>query len=70
MSIYEGIDEVVEVSSDSSGPCKYCTEYNAHFADTINHYIQVHGLKILHIGEEGSGGGDYPEFRTVAILGI
>lgn len=56
---FEGINHVIEVSSQSGN-----------FAKEVNRYIEDHGYKLLHIGTQTTPGPqDAPIHETVAILG-
>jgi len=64
---HEGIKHVVEVSTHTGTSCEHChTQVGlANFTEGINHYIEAHGYKLLHIGSETGEGLQ----MTVAILG-
>lgn len=66
-------DIVVKVSSNEYGTCTFCSEVingENNFVGGVNHYIKVHGCKLLHVGTEtladDKGG---PWHTTVAVLG-
>lgn len=64
---YEGIKHVVHISTHVGTGCEHCTHAigSNNFAESVNHYIQQHDYKILHIGSES---GDNLTM-TVAVLG-
>jgi hypothetical protein len=52
---YEGVEHVVYISTDVSTGCEHCDKMlggSANFAESINHYIDQHGYKLLHVGSE------------------
>ena len=67
----QNISHVVQLASDTKKGCEYCREPipygdGAELGEWINHYLEKHGYKILHIGTDfGFGNSE----RTVAILG-
>jgi len=70
----EKIQTIVEVSSNTYGGCKMCTFAAPHLGDVplmVNHYLQVHGFELLHVGQQTERGGDdgSPFHTTVAVLG-
>lgn len=71
VSQYEGIKEVVHVSTDVFMGCRYCDErVGGDIAPSINHYINAHGFKLLHVGTETSHSDEgKPWHSTVAVLG-
>jgi len=69
---YEGIKHVVYLSTDIGTECKHCSERVGldNLAESINHYIEQHGYKLLHVGTETSRDTDgRPWHSTVAVLG-
>lgn len=67
---YEGVDAIVRVDSDGDGTCKLCRETLCGLEDLVNHYIQVHKRRLLHVGGESvRGGGGQLWLVTVAVLG-
>ncbi|RLC36330.1 hypothetical protein DRH29_04750 [candidate division Kazan bacterium] len=69
---YEGIRHVVYVSTGILRRCEYCEESvgMGRFGESINHYIQQHGYKLLHVGQEtGTDVNGKPFHSTVAVLG-
>ena len=70
---YEGIGHVVHVSTGVGGSCEDCDERVGaeRFAESVNHYIEAHGYRLLHVGTEwgaeAEDGG--PVNYTVAVLG-
>lgn len=69
---FERVNFVVSVSTDVSEGCKHCDVpigYE-HFAESINHYIQVHDYKLLHVGTVTSlDRDDELIYSSVALLG-
>lgn len=68
---YEDVKHVVQISTDTMTGCEHCNEKIGHerFAESINHYIEQHGYKLLHVGTETTHGDEGPWHSTVAILG-
>lgn len=73
MTHYEGVREVVEVSTNVSRKCTHCSEWTGgadNLAHTVNHYINEHGYKLLHVGTETSHSDEGKLwYSTVAVLG-
>lgn len=70
---YKGVKHTIYLSTDTGYRCEICShegEWNHNFAKAINHYIEKHGYKILHIGQDAkeTGKGN-PISDTVAVLG-
>lgn len=63
------------ISSDIGRGCEHCDHAigaldTGNMADSINHYIQVHGYRLLHVGTETTHDSNgKPWHTTVAILG-
>ena len=71
-SLYEGICHVVHISTGIAKHCEHCSKWIGaeRFAESINHYIEVHGYKLLHIGTETTRNDEgKPWHTTVAVLG-
>jgi hypothetical protein len=69
---YAGIDHVIKLSTNISTVCKECDRSidPDDFPESVNHYIQKHGYKLLHIGAETCTNVDgKPWNSTIAILG-
>lgn len=72
---FPDVSQVVHFSTNEMGTCKDCPEplSMGSFADAINHYIQKHGYKLLHVGTETDRNSDEGTVRlwysTAAILG-
>ena len=53
-NIYKGIKHVVQINTHSETTCEHCsikvggTDLNS----SVNHYIETHGYKLLHVGQE------------------
>jgi hypothetical protein len=65
------IVQIVCLSADDSG-CRFCSDFSKQqndFQSSINHHIDQHGFKLLHVGSESSleDGGLY--HSTIAVLG-
>lgn len=77
MALFEGADHVVHISTNIGKTCEHCTEWiganpgsDHRLADSINHYIEAHGYRLLHVGSETSHGMDgKPWHSTVAVVG-
>lgn len=67
-SDYKGIKHVVQISTHLEMSCEHCMTRigGKYFTESINHYIEQHGYKLLHIGTETGEGLQ----MTVAVLGI
>ena len=74
------IKHVVKIMSGCySGCCEHCNDgietggsdvHNDYFENAINHYVQKHGYKILHIGQYSDTDFEHSMWHgTVAILG-
>ena len=69
---FEGVENVVYISTNIGTGCKHCTEQigTDRLAESINHYITQHGYKLLHVGTETSRDmNGNPWHSTVAVLG-
>ena len=74
---YAGVGHVVQVSSNIGRACECCHEAvgggyrdDGEIAESINHYIQEHGYRLLYLGQETHDGHDGKPWQiTVAILG-
>jgi len=51
-NIYEGIKEVMQITSNTITQCKPCLYLSKNLADAINNYISHHGYRLLHIGSD------------------
>ena len=51
---YEGVRHLVEINSDETKGCEHCafSVGPTNFAESINHFIEQHGYKLLHIGPQ------------------
>lgn len=73
----ENVKRTVEISSNIGQGCDHCDEWvgasmrgNGGVATSINHYIEAHGYKLLHVGSQTSRDDEgKPWHSTVAILG-
>ena len=69
---HEGITHVVRISTGVGTGCEHCKHPVGldHFEESINHYIEKHGYRLLHVGSEGSEDMDSATVhQTVAVLG-
>lgn len=69
---YEGIKHVVHISTDFGTHCEHCSTSigTEKFAESINHYIEQHGYRLLHVGTETIRDADgNPWHTSVASLG-
>lgn len=51
---YEGIKEVIQITPQNITRCEKCNYLPNNLADAINHYLSIHGYKLLHIGTQSS----------------
>jgi hypothetical protein len=65
-----GVTELIFVGSRHSKDCKVCDKAIPDFEDLCNHILKDHGLKLLHIGQEGHSDGTHAFFETVAVFGV
>ena len=70
-NLYKGVGHVVQIDTDKSTRCEHCAfEIGGdNFVPSVNHYIEKHGYKILHVGQRAYIYDDKPVSHTVAILG-
>ena len=69
---YDSVQHVVHISTNISESCEFCPERidGDQFASSVNHYIQKHDLRLLHVGQESGTNMDGKTFyHTVAVLG-
>lgn len=65
--------EIFRVSSAESSSCALCSESidgPTWFTRAVNHYIQDHGCKLVHVGQESTGYVEDKYETTVAILAL
>lgn len=69
--LYKEISNVVHISTWSGGRCKHCDISIGvdDFEESVNHYIQEHNYKLLHVGQESVPHTGDVCFATVAVLG-
>lgn len=63
---------VVTVSTNIGSKCTECDYWvdgSQKFDEGVNHYVQEHGYKLLHVGSESSHGDNGIWNSTVAVLG-
>jgi hypothetical protein len=72
----ENVKRTTEVSSDIGRACEHCGEAIGYsprtlgISDSINHYIEAHGYRLLHVGTQTThGSNEKPWHTTVAVLG-
>jgi hypothetical protein len=71
-NIYEGIGHIIHISTNIGRPCDDCNEMLGlgNFAESVNHCLEKHGYKLLHIGSEAGDDAEYkPCHHTVAVVG-
>ena len=53
-NVYKEIKHVVQIDTHSETNCKHCSIKvgGTDLSLSINHYIETHGYKLLHIGQE------------------
>jgi hypothetical protein len=74
---YAGIVHVVYLSTNAGGSCEHCgqrigfsTLGDTDLATSINHFIEQHGYRLLHVGAETNPDNEgKPHHSTVAVLG-
>jgi hypothetical protein len=67
---YEGIKHVVRIDSQIKEHCEHCNAFlNGEFPESINHYIEQHGYKLLHVGSEATYTEGHQYSHLVAIVG-
>ncbi len=71
VSYYEGIKQVIYLSTGENSACQICEgSGQMNFEEAINHYIQEHGFRLLHVGTQTSHAGRGDLWNdTVATLG-
>ncbi len=63
---------IVQISTGNSNGCEICHFHKPvdGFSKMVNHYIEEHGYKLLHVGTETDlGPNDVPWHNTVAVVG-
>jgi len=69
---YKGIKHVVRIATNEGTGCKHCDMFCGleNFEESINHYINDHGYRLLHVGQETSWDLEQKQWQsTVAVLG-
>jgi hypothetical protein len=67
---YAGIQHTVHLSSDVDKGCDECHKFISGFAEAINHYLQLHDYRLLHVGTETVRDDEgRPHHTTVAVVG-
>jgi hypothetical protein len=70
-SRYEGVKHVVDISTNISKGCEECSKQIGgpdSLAESINHYIEKHGYRLLHVGTETIDGPDSAPWHTSAAV--
>ena len=67
------IQHVVHIDSDGMMGCEQC-QYpdlgrKPTFGHLVNHYIEEHGYKLLHVGQQTADSSEGLVHSTVAVLG-
>jgi hypothetical protein len=76
----ENVKRTTHISTNIGRSCEHCecgvgagaapTQSDGDIATSINHYIDIHGYTLLHVGTETSEGRDGKLWHhTVALLG-
>ena len=69
-NIYNGIKEVMQITTESITQCQPCLYLPKNLADAINHYISNHGYRLLHIGSDsGTDSEGNIVSNIIALLG-
>jgi hypothetical protein len=65
------VQHVVHISSGIGRACEHChTSVGLdRFAESINHYIEEHSYRLLHVGQQTEDGSEGLYQTTVAVLG-
>ena len=70
----QAIAKIVHVSTNVGRACEACREASVgldRFAAGVNHYLEVHGYVLLHVGTETDQDEEgRPAHATVAVLGL
>lgn len=63
-------NHVVQISTNIGEGCKHCSHPIGmeNFAESINHYINEHGYRLLHVGQQTEHASEGLWHSTVAIL--
>jgi hypothetical protein len=67
----QDVKRTITVSSDAARQCDHCNEaLGENVSGSINHFIEVHGYRLLNVGTETSRDADGNlRHSTVAVLG-
>src|SRR5262245_12662922 len=70
----ENVKRTTQISSNIGRRCEHCDEHigatDDGIAESINHYIDAHGYRLLHVGNETGRGRDGElVYHTIAVLG-
>jgi len=70
---YKDVKHVVYISTNIGTGCEHCHGVSIgldDFAKSVNHYVEQHSYKVLHVGQEtGYDMDGKPWHSTVAVLG-
>jgi hypothetical protein len=73
-SLYEGVERVIQINTNSGRSCPVCravTIGGDEFELGINHLLQEHGGRLLHVGTQSEGGDDgKPWHFPCAVVGF
>lgn len=70
--MHEIMKHIVKVSTNIGESCEHCSEQVGvgNFTSGVNHYMDAHGYKLLHVGQESEHSPDGGLWHsTVAVLG-
>ncbi len=67
---YKDIKHVIHISNDEGTNCEQCDfSIGNNLANSVNHYINEHKYRLLHVGQETSQKDGLPFQITVSTLG-
>lgn len=73
------VKHVIELTSVNVGPCTICRAEPLRvepgsltsLAERVNHYIEAHGFRLLHVGQQSAWDRNGQQLQlTVAVLGV
>ena len=73
------VKHVIEITSSNVAPCLICQSEPLRvepgsltsIAERVNHYIEAHGFRLLHVGQQSSWDRNGQQWQsTVAVLGV
>ena len=66
----EGVSHVVHIRTGIDSHCELCDFFPHDFAPAVNHFMDKHGYRLLHVGTETTRDDEgKPWHTTVAVLG-